>query len=236
LDDPQPEGKQKKLDDSESTAEAEVRDWNQQINPLIAYGGEHTDPIKRQQSIDGNFNGIQGAGNEQLVAARLLKHGFVVFFKLWGDTKYDMVIDCEGYLFRAQVKGTRKSLVKFTTRLRGGEAKEHRKPTRFYTRDDCDLVIGVDSENGDCYVVPVVYSLAKGKVLIDFKDLQNFKERWDFISGNDYLSTEQNLKGIGHGELQNKLRQILPDASIPSEDNKLITMFYENCPPPKKTA
>jgi hypothetical protein len=214
----------------------EIRDWNKQVNPLFAYGGESTDPVKQSKSIKGNFSGIQGAGNEQLVAARLLKHGFVVLFKLWGDTKYDMVIDCEGHLFRAQVKGTTRSQVKFCTRLRGGEAKEHVKPVKFYTRNDCDLVIGVDSENGDCYVVPVDYSVALRKEIVHFKHLQNFKERWDFISGNDYLSSEEIIRGIGRGEIQNKLREILPPGTtIPSDDNELILMFYENCPPPKKT-
>jgi hypothetical protein len=213
----------------------EVRDWNKQINPLFAYAGDSTDSERQSKSIKGNFSGIQGAGNEQLVAARLLKHGFVVLFKLWGDTKYDMVIDCEGHLFRAQVKGTTRKQVKFCTRLRGGEAKEHVKPVKFYTRNDCDLVIGVDSENGDCYVVPVDYSVALRKEIVHFKHLQNFKERWDFISGNDYLSSEEIIRGIGRGELQNKLREILPvGTAIPSDDNELILMFYESCPPPQQ--
>ena len=97
------------------------RDWNKRINPLHAYGGDSNDPQKTEKSISGNFGGIQGAGNEQLVAARALKHGFLVFFKEWSDAKYDMVIDCEGELFKAQVKGTTRGIAKFTTRLRGGE-------------------------------------------------------------------------------------------------------------------
>jgi hypothetical protein len=54
-----------------------------------------------------------------------LKHGFIVFFKLWREAKYDMVIDCEGELFRVQIKGTKNQNVGFMTRGRGGERPEH---------------------------------------------------------------------------------------------------------------
>ena len=112
------------------------------------------------------------------------------------------------------------------------KSREHRKPIKFYTRDDCDLIIQVDSDSGDCYIVPIAYSQAKKKALINFKDLQNFKERWDFIAGNDFLSITQNRIGLSHAELQNKLRAILPKTPLPSEDNALVVTFYENCPRP----
>jgi hypothetical protein len=178
----------------------------------------------------GNFLGIQGAGNEQLVAARALKHGFIAFFKLWSDTKYDMVMECEGQLFRAQVKGTGEQSVPFTTRQRGGEAKEHRKPLHHYDRSDCDLIIGVDSENGECYIIPIDYVVATGKKSGKFRDLLNFKERWDFISGNNYLSVEECRKGLSFAEMQNRLNEM--GETPPADHDKLREAFYEKCPRP----
>jgi hypothetical protein len=198
---------------------------------MTAYGDQ--DPARNENTITGNFRGIQGAGNEQLVAARALKHGFIVFFKLWSDAKYDMVIDCERILFRVQVKGTKTGHLTLSTIQRGGEDASHRRPNRNYTREDCDVVIGVDSNNGDCYILPIDYVMALGRSSANFSNLQNFRERWDFISGNHYLTIEQNRDGqLSVSELRNRVGQILPSQSLPSDLNQLRMLFYSNCPRP----
>lgn len=179
---------------------------------------------------EGNLRGIQGAGNEQLVAARALKHGFVVFFKLWSDTKYDMIIDSDGRLFRAQVKGSQTGQFGLSTVQRGGVQRPNKKPVKQYTRDDCDLIIGVDSGTGECYVIPIDYAMAYGKNSISAKDAQPFKERWDFIAGNAYLNVQDCLDGLSVGELRNRLSQILPGPPPPTDANELKRRFYENCP------
>lgn len=205
-------------DEEEAKEEAEEeRDWNKQLNPMVGY-------------LEGNLMGIQGAGNEQLVAARALKHGFIAFFKLWSDAKYDMVVDCGGQLFRAQIKGTSGGSVPFTTRQRGGEAKEHRKPLHHYDRSDCDLIIGVDSDTGDCYILPIDYVVARGDSSASFKKLKNFKERWDFIAGNEYLTVQECRDGLSFGEMRNKLSKM--GVTPPSGKDELSVTFYETCPAP----
>jgi hypothetical protein len=205
----------------DNDGEDKERAWNEQINPMTGYA-------------EGNFRGIQGAGNEQLVAARALKHGFIAFFKLWSDTKYDMVVDAEGVLFRVQIKGTSSESVAFKAPQRGGVQQPKKKPPRFYTREDCDVIVGVNALNGDCYVVPIDYATATGKASANFDDLENFRERWDFLSGNDYLSVEECRNGIGRSILRNRLAKILPKETLPSDLNELRVMFYENCPPPEE--
>lgn len=196
---------------------APARNWTRAINPMSGYA-------------KGNLGGIQGAGNEQLVAARALKHGFIAFFKLWSDTKYDMVIDCDGELFRTQIKGSQSGLIPFTTRQRGGVQKPKAKPVHFYTRQDCDLFIWVDSKSGDCYILPIDYVTATGKSSITAKSIPMFRERWDFIAGNKFLSVAECRKGIDPSTMRNRLSQFAPLLHPPTGTDALRRMFYENCP------
>lgn len=193
------------------------RNWNEKINQMRGYA-------------EGNLRGVQGAGNEQLVAARALKHGFIVFFKLWSDTKYDMIIDSDGRLFRAQVKGSQTGNFGLSTVQRGGVQQPKKKPIKQYTRDDCDLIIGVHAGTGECYVVPIDYAMAYGKPSLAVKDVGPFKERWDYIAGNVYLNVQECLDGLSVGELRNRLTEILPGAALPADANALKRLFYENCP------
>ena len=195
-----------------------IRLWNRQINPLSRYA-------------QGNLRGIQGAGNEQLVAARALKHGFIVFFRMWSDTKYDMVIECENELFRVQVKGTQGNTIGVVGGLRGGIQRPANKPYR-YTRDDCDIIIAVDSNTGDCFVFPIDYIIALNKTTVNLNQSRAFLERWDYIAGNSYLDISQCRNGIGLAQLQNKVRTILPSAPSSSDLNELRKTFYTNCPKP----
>jgi hypothetical protein len=192
------------------------REWNQQINPLSNY-------------LNGNLIGVQGAGNEQLVAARALKHGFPVFFKLWSDTKYDMVIECENILFRVQVKAS-KGGFPFKARQRGGVQNPEKKPPRNYTRDDCDIMVGVDSTSGDCYIFPIDFATSYGDN-ISKKEAKPFLERWDYIKGNKFLTVAQCRDGLAPADLQNKLRTIMPGEVLPSDTKDLRILFYKNCPP-----
>jgi len=193
------------------------REWNRQINPLKNYA-------------QGNLRGIQGAGNEQLVASRALKHGFIVFLRIWSDAKYDMVIECEGELFRVQVKGTQNMTISASGGQRGGIQRPISKIRR-YTRNDCDVIVGVDSNTGDCYVFPIDYitSLDKSNV----KLTPEFLERWDYITGNAFLSINQAKDGLSPADLQNNLRKILPQGTrLPTKLEEMKKLFYEKCPKP----
>ncbi|OIO39183.1 MAG: hypothetical protein AUJ71_01260 [Candidatus Omnitrophica bacterium CG1_02_49_16] len=47
---------------------------------------------------------------------------------------------------------------------------------------DCDVLIGVDAKNGDCYIVPIGYvSKISGKT-VSLKNLEPYKEKWSFFA------------------------------------------------------
>lgn len=203
---------------SDGDAEEE-RDWNRKINPMRRYK-------------EGNLRGIQGAGNEQLVAARALKHGFIAFFKLWSDTKYDMVVECEQELFRIQIKGTQTGSVSFEGGQRGGIQRPISK-IRHYTREDCDTIVGVDANTGDCYVFPIDYVEAVDSPSVNLKKMQAFRERWDYLTGNDYLTVSQAKNGLSRADLTSNLHRLHPNKPLPTELDELRKMFYESCPAPR---
>ena len=193
------------------------REWNKQINPLSNYK-------------QGNLRGIQGSGNEQLVASRALKHGFIVFLRSWSDTKYDMVIECENELFRVQVKGTQNMSISVQGGQRGGIQKPISK-VRKYTRDDCDIIVGIDANTGDCYIFPIDYITSLDKNTV--KLIPEFLERWDYITGNVHMSVSQAKNGLSNADLQNKLRNILSKTEKqPTGLAEMRKVFYEKCPRP----
>ena len=106
---------------------------------------------------EGKFRSLNGAADENVFIGKASKAGFFCFFKVWRDMPYDAVLDHEGILYRVEVKGSSTGKFDLTRGGRSGaqinRAAESRK--RRIERIDCDFVVCVDSNNGDCYVLPV---------------------------------------------------------------------------------
>lgn len=194
------------------------RDWHRDLTGLPGYR-------------KGNLRGIQGSGNELLVMGRALKHGFIVFFKAWPDTNYDIVLDYNGILFRVEVKGSKGNALNVTRGGRAGQQirPEHRESrVRIVSRRDCDILIGVNANTGDRYVLPVDYITLRNQKSISFNQLMPFLERWDWILGNDIVITQECKNGL-IGASKERSEQIIK-AIGSSKSVKSVQDIYEQCP------
>lgn len=148
---------------------------------------------------DGKFRSLNGAADENVFIGKASKAGFFCFFKVWRDMPYDAVLDHEGILYRVEVKGSSTGEFDLTRGGRSGAQinrnAENRK--RRIVREDCDFIVCVDSNNGDCYILPVdILDIVKrDKLKAVF--LTPFKEKWKlFIHGDGRLPGNLTRDGL----------------------------------------
>ena len=146
----------------------------------------------------GTFRSLNGAADESIFQGRACKAGFYCFFKAWRDMPYDAILDYEGNLLRVEVKGSSGTSFNVTRGTRSGsQIVRGNSRTRTLSRDDCDFVVGVDSDTGDCYIIPEdvveiidIHNLSKNAVA-------EFKEKWKlFMHQTNYLTKEETRDGI----------------------------------------
>jgi hypothetical protein len=133
----------------------------------------------------GIFRSLNGAADENIFIGKASKAGFFCFFKVWRDMPYDAVLDYAGTLFRVEVKGSATGSFNLT---RGGRAgtqinRDAENRTRLIERRDCDFVVGVDNDNGDCYIIPVDFIEILGRDNLSKYALEAFKEKWNLFMG-----------------------------------------------------
>lgn len=149
-------------------------------------------------SKPGTYRSLNGAADENIFTGRASKAGFYCFFKVWRDMPYDAVLDYEGVLYRVEVKGSSNNKFNVTRGSRSGaQIVRGRSRTRTLSREDCDFVVGVDSNTGDCYIIPedVVEILDSNS--LSHATLTNYHEKWKlFMYGDNFLSKEQTRDGI----------------------------------------
>lgn len=146
----------------------------------------------------GTFRSLNGAADENIFIGRASKAGFYCFFKVWRDMPYDAVLDYEGVLYRVEVKGSSNSRFNVTRGTRSGkQIKRGTSRTRVLSREDCDFVVGVDSNTGDCYIIPEDVIQIIGKKNLDYKTLKNYKEKWQLLMfAKNHLTKEQTRDGL----------------------------------------
>ena len=148
---------------------------------------------------EGQFRSLNGAADENVFIGKASKAGFFCFFKVWRDMPYDAVLDHEGILYRVEVKGSSTGKFDLTRGGRSGEQinRDVASRKRRIVREDCDFVVCVDSNNGDCYILPIDVLDVIGKSTISELILTPFKEKWClFIHGTNRLSGELTRDGI----------------------------------------
>lgn len=162
----------------------------------------------------GTWRSLAGYSAEQAFIARAMKAGFPLFFKVWRDQEYDAVLDCRGSLFRIEVKGSSNSSFDFSRGGRSGQQidrkAENRK--RVLSKSDCDFVVGINTENFDCYIIPIevvtIINKYRGEKTHNYSTtyLNKFKERWDLFFGGDKLQigSKEVLKGMLNNEKSNE--------------------------------
>jgi hypothetical protein len=100
------------------------------------------------------------------------------------NAKYDAIVDVGEIkrLLRIQIKGTGSGSIDFTGGGRSGQQISRSVASRSYkyTSNDCDVILGVNGKNGDCYIIPVDDIQAWGTTKAISK-LGNYKENWDLL-------------------------------------------------------
>jgi len=135
----------------------------------------------------GIFRTMNGNSDEFIAIGRAIKAGFACSKVDITNAKYDAVIDISGKktnLLRVQIKGTSTGILNFEGGVRSGKQfdKKAKKRNYKYTKKDCDIILGIDSTNGDCYIIPVEDIQDWGNTR-PLKKLEKYKENWDFFLG-----------------------------------------------------
>jgi hypothetical protein len=132
----------------------------------------------------GIFRTMNGNADEMIAVGRIIKAGFPCSRVDVTNAKYDAVVDLGGYqkVLRIQIKGSGTGKIDLTGGSRSGKqiSREVKQRTYKYTKHDCDLILGIDTSNGDCYIIPIEDTL-KWKNSIDVKYLTEYKENWQIL-------------------------------------------------------
>ena len=132
----------------------------------------------------GNFRTINGNSDELIGIGRCIKAGFACSKVEITNGRYDAVIDPGNgkQLLRVQIKGTSKGSVAFKGGGRSGAQinRKIKQRTYKYTSADCDIILAVDSNNGDCYIIPIEVT-AQWKSTKALSKLQDYKENWAIL-------------------------------------------------------
>ena len=133
---------------------------------------------------DGNYRTINGNANELIAIGRCIKAGFACSKVEVTNGRYDAVIDPgkKKRLLRVQIKGSGNGSVTFTGGGRSGQQISRQARSRIYkyTSDDCDLILAVDSNNGDCYIIPI-RNIEQWGTSKSLSKLQEYKENWKLL-------------------------------------------------------
>jgi len=138
---------------------------------------------------DGIFRTTNGSADELIGIGRAIKAGFNCSRVDIPNGKYDAIVDVRsGRLLRIQIKGVGKNKngklgsVSFTGGGRSGQQinRAAKSRTYKYTEKDIDILMAVDSSNGECYIIPVD-DLKKWKTTKSLSTLGDYKENWDIL-------------------------------------------------------
>ena len=151
------------------------------------------------QMPPGSFRSIIGYAGESLAIGRALICGYNLFFKAWRDAKYDAVLDANGHLYRIEIKQTTTVTLSTSSGGRSGQQIDKTVASREapISTIDCDFILGIQSLNGKCWIIPVeIVEILKRKNLALYF-LDNFEEKWRiFTYSGTAISTEMINKGF----------------------------------------
>lgn len=132
----------------------------------------------------GIFRTMNGNADEMIAIGRVIKAGFPCSRVDVTNAKYDAIVDIGGCqkLLRIQIKGAGTDSIGFTGGYRSGKQIAREAPSRAYkyTKKDCDLIIGIDTNNGECYIIPIADIEPWGSTR-KLSQLENYKENWNIL-------------------------------------------------------
>ena len=129
----------------------------------------------------GIFRTMNGNANEMIAIGRAIKAGFACSKVDITSAKYDAVLEIKdkgkSKLLRIQIKRTSTGSLSFEGGSRSGEQIDRKAEKRnyIYTEKECDIILGIDSNNADCYIISVkdIKGWKKTKKL---SELEKYKE------------------------------------------------------------
>lgn len=149
---------------------------------------------------EGIFRSLNGAADENIFIGRASKAGFYCFYKVWRDMPYDAIIDYKGILYRIEVKGSSRNSFNVTRGSRSGRQIDKsigKDRTRLLSREDCDFVVAIDSNNGDCYIIPEDIIKIIGNNNLTKNAVSVFLEKWKLLMYKENgLTAEQTRDGL----------------------------------------
>jgi hypothetical protein len=140
-------------------------------------------PINLTKIAPGNFRSINGNADEMIGVGRCMKAGFPCSRVDITNGKYDAIVDVDTKrLLRIQIKGTGNGVIGFTGGTRSGQQISREAASRKYkySAEDCDIILGVDGTNGECYIIPVDDIQAWGNSK-KISALSEYKENWNLL-------------------------------------------------------
>ena len=144
------------------------------------------------------FRSLNGYASEYMAIGRALQAGYIVSFRAYRDAPYDAVIDYDGTLYRAEIKGTRTTSIAFTSGGRAGRQIDKNAENREHIvkTEDCEFVIGIYGINGSCYIVPTEILKITEKGSWTLNALEPFKEKWKIFMGSNDFTPEEIRRGF----------------------------------------
>lgn len=137
--------------------------------------------------LKGKFEALLGDAHQLIVAGILIRLGFNVSLVALKGEPFDLVVFAyekpggREIPLRCQVRASHKS-VKFIGGTRGGVDRIYRSDVKKYkyTTEHNDLIIGVDIDTLDFYLVPTKFIINWGESKA-FSKLQPLKNNWDIL-------------------------------------------------------
>jgi len=132
----------------------------------------------------GIFKPMNGTADEMIGIGRIIKSGFLCSKVDVPNAKYDALVENtqSTKFIRVQIKGTSTGSLSFLGGYRSGKQIDRSVPKRDYkyTNKDCDLFLGVNSHNGECYIIPTE-DLKKWGNTKSLSQLSEYKENWEIL-------------------------------------------------------
>lgn len=131
----------------------------------------------------GIYRTTNGNADELIAIGRIIKAGFPCSRVDITNSRYDAIIEVvNGKLLRVQIKGSSGRTFDFTGGGRSGAQINRDVPSRSYkyTERDCDLFVGINSNNGDIYIIPINDLSQWGKTK-SLSKLQEYRENWEYL-------------------------------------------------------
>lgn len=171
---------------------------SERLSVTMNEDNENEDEVKTKWAInltgikEGIFKPHHGVANEFIAIGRTIKAGFPTLKSEITNSRYDAIVDLgsKKTLLRMQIKGSTTGGFGFIGGYRSGKQVSREAPARDYkySKDDIDILLGIDSNNGDCYIIPIEDIQEWGKSR-SMSKLQYYKENWQIL-----IDIAKNLK------------------------------------------